>query len=129
MHKSKDAKKDQENAITVRKQNPNQSKKQKRDNLDSFYSNKLLDNEDSILSDSFFPDSFQLSNEEESINIPFLSNFRIPALTLDKNNNDINYFDKENDYNIDQDYIYQEEDDNDNDDDKDQKEKMKMKII
>ncbi|GBB97393.1 hypothetical protein RclHR1_29870001 [Rhizophagus clarus] len=123
MHKSKDAKKDQENAITARKQSPNQSKKWKRDNLDSFHPNKPSDNEDSIPPDSFFPDSFQLSNEKESINIPFSSNFRIPALTLDKNDNDVNYFNEENDYNIDQDYIYQEEEDDDDDDDKDQEEK------
>ncbi|GES83429.1 hypothetical protein GLOIN_2v1789095 [Rhizophagus clarus] len=121
--KSKDAKKDQENAITARKQSPNQSKKWKRDNLDSFHPNKPSDNEDSIPPDSFFPDSFQLSNEKESINIPFSSNFRIPALTLDKNDNDVNYFNEENDYNIDQDYIYQEEEDDDDDDDKDQEEK------
>ncbi|GBB96427.1 hypothetical protein RclHR1_27500001 [Rhizophagus clarus] len=49
----------------ARKQSSNQLKKQKRDNLDSFHSNKPSDNEDSILLDSFFPDSFQLSNEEE----------------------------------------------------------------
>ncbi|GES82422.1 hypothetical protein GLOIN_2v1789095 [Rhizophagus clarus] len=85
----------------ARKQSSNQLKKQKRDNLDSFHSNKPSDNEDSILLDSFFPDSFQLSNEEESINIPFSSNFCISVLTLDKNNNDVNYFDEENDYNID----------------------------
>ncbi|GET00670.1 hypothetical protein GLOIN_2v1789095 [Rhizophagus clarus] len=125
--KSKDAKKDQKNAITARKQSPNQSKKRKSDNLDSFYPNKLSDNEDSIPPDSFFPDSFQLSNEEESINIPFSSNFRIPSLTLDKNDNDVNYFDEENDYNIDQDYIYQEEEEEDDDDDKDQEEKNKDK--
>src|SRR6266498_4252882 len=108
--------------------NSNQSKKRKRDNLDSFQPNKP-DNEEGIPPDSFsdsFPDlfagSFQLNNEEESINTPFSSNFRIPALTLDKNDNDDNYFDEENDYNIDHDYIYQEEDDDDDDDDIDQEE-------
>ncbi|GES79805.1 hypothetical protein GLOIN_2v1789095 [Rhizophagus clarus] len=91
--------------------------------LDSFHPNKPSDNEDSIPPNSFFPNSFQLSNEKESINIPFSSNFHIPALTFDKNDNDVNYFNEENDYNIDQNYIYQEEEDDDDDDNKDQEEK------
>jgi len=99
--KSKDAKKDQENAITTREQNPTRtnlnSKKRKRDNPDSFQPNKP-DNGEGIPSDSFtdsFPDSFQL-NERESINTSsFSSNFRIPTLTLNKNDDD-HYFDEEN---------------------------------
>ncbi|PKC12123.1 hypothetical protein RhiirA5_412263 [Rhizophagus irregularis] len=116
--RSKDAKKDQENAIMARKQsqntnlisdvnstriNSNQSKRQKIDNSDSFHLNK--------------PDN----EEEESINIPFSFNFCIPALTFDKNDNIVDYFNEENDYNINQNYIYQEEEEDD-DDNIDQKE-------
>ncbi|RIA80814.1 hypothetical protein C1645_838017, partial [Glomus cerebriforme] len=52
---------------------------------DSFQPNKP-DNEEDIPPDSF-PDSFHLNNEEKSINTSFSSNFRISALTLDKNDN------------------------------------------
>ena len=108
--KSKDAKKDQENAITTREQNSTRtnlnSKKRKRDNPDSFQPNKP-DNGEGIPSDSFtdsFTDSFQL-NERESINTSsFSSNFRIPTLTLNKNDDD-HYFDEENE---------EEDDDDDN---------------
>jgi hypothetical protein len=123
--KSKDARKDQEDVITARKQkkytdlisdvnptetNSNQSKKRKRDHPDSFQPNKPNNEEEDIPPDSF-SDSFQLNNEEKNINTSFSSNFRIPALTLDKNDNGDNYFDEENDYNKDPNYEEEKKDD------------------